>query len=143
VVHPHDDVLLVAAGRAHGDGRVGLVERHERAGRVESDALDAREVRGSEAGLPERVPNGLSAGSPDVVRRLLDEVRLGPEDLDRDTAEAEATARRVEDRGPRAAGADVDAGVRGRARHDERFRKMRTRKPSSCDSATISSNTSP
>src|SRR5262249_47204504 len=133
---------LVAPGRADGDGPIVLVERHERAGGVEADALDALEIGWAEARLPQRIAHGPAARLPDVLRGLLDEVRLGPEDPNPADAEPEAVPRTVEDGGAGASRTDVDADERGRA-HDVRFRKMRTRNPSSCESATISSNTSP
>ena len=48
VIHPDDDVALRIAGQADAEGVAGAIENDERAGRVESDALD---VRGREAGF--------------------------------------------------------------------------------------------
>jgi len=137
MVHPHDDVARVVARRAHAHGAVVRVEDDERAGRVEADSSNARGVRRIDA---ERSTDGLGSGAPDVVGRLLDDVgALAPRANGRD-AEAAPRPRRVEQTGANAARADVHPQVKAVAHVVPR---IRTRKPSSCESATISSKISP
>src|SRR5439155_18859605 len=115
--------------------------------RVDADALGLALLARAATRVTKRAPHGFSARPPNVVRRVLDEVLFGAKDLDRARREPEAAARGVENRGADARRADVDAEERGVAEHavahDVRFPRMRTLKPSSCDSATISSKTSP
>ena len=108
VIHPHDHVLLVAAGRADGYVSIVTVERHQRAGRVEADAADAL---GGDASFRERSPHSPPAGLPDILRRLLNKIRLRPPDGNLLAGGGQHSAAAVEDPGSGAAGAHVDADV--------------------------------
>ena len=105
VIEPDDDVpLVLAAGRDAGRA-VLAVERDQRAGGIEADPGDRRR---RQARLLARVPRGGADRLPDVLARLLGVVRPRLVHQNRPAGAGEHPATRVEQRGPRAAGADVD-----------------------------------
>lgn len=68
MVHPDDDVLRRIAFGAHGERRAVFIQNHQRAGGVETDPRHAFRRR---AGLPERFPDAVTNGLPDLLAGLL------------------------------------------------------------------------
>ena len=106
MIHPDHDIALGMGRIADRQGRATLAQHHQRAGGVEADPAD---LAGRDPGFGHRAPRGGRDGAPDILARLLDDaagVAMGGNVLLRG---AQQNALPVEDPGPRAAGADIDA----------------------------------
>ncbi len=104
MVHPDDDVAPVVAVAGDRDRLALRVQRDERARCVEPDPDDFRGVDGRD-----RVANRGTNRVPNVVRRLLDVIRLGMPGFDRVFAAPRGPPVSREAARARTPGPDVDA----------------------------------
>ena len=79
MIHPHDNILFAAPGRADGQRLTLFIQHHQRAGRIEAQALN---LNGIDIRLIYRIPHRVADGLPDIVRGLLNEIGLRPVNLD-------------------------------------------------------------
>ena len=80
VIHPHDNVLFAAPGRADGQRFALFIQHHQRTGSVKSQPFH---LNGVDIGLINGITNRVADGLPDVIGRLLDEIGLRAVDLNR------------------------------------------------------------
>ena len=105
VIHPDDGVPAILAGGRDAGRPVVLVERHQRAGRIEADP---DHLPGGEAGLGTRRLGRPADRPPDVLAVLLGVIGRRTRHGDRPLGPAEQAAADIEHTCARAAGADVD-----------------------------------
>ncbi len=105
VIEPEDDVPAVLAAGRDGGRAVVAVEGHERAGGIEADPGYGL---GRQARLLARLARGRADRLPDVLARLFGVVGVRLVHPDRARGAGQHFAIGVEQRRPRAAGADVD-----------------------------------
>ncbi len=108
MIHPDDDVAPVVAGCGHRHRRAALVQHHQRASRIEPDALHGV---GPYRRLGDRAAHRGRAGVPDIRRRLLDDVAGLVPDLNRMSRGRKQVSCLVEHPRARTGRSDIDADI--------------------------------
>jgi hypothetical protein len=105
MIHPNNNVLFIPVRGGNRDRMTLAVYRDQGAGGIEAQARDPG--RGY-CTFRERLPDRLATGFPDVAGGLFGVLGFGPPELNFPDRRRQAGALRVENPGPRAAGANVD-----------------------------------
>ncbi len=94
VIHPNNNILLAASGRADGQRFAFFIQHDQRTGSVKTDSFYLNWV---DIGLINRVFDGITDGLPDLIGRLFDEIRFRAVQGDLAAGLANHAAAHVED----------------------------------------------
>lgn len=115
VIHPYNNVLVVVASRAEGDGTILRIESDQRTGGIETDA---RNFIRADAGFFEGGANSFATGLPDILGGLFYKIRLGLPHGDGVACGGQHTAGRGENSRAGTACADINTEEMGSGSHD-------------------------